>query len=210
MEVLDHDYTVYTEQAEADRNLLVKFYPMPIQNDDKSADAGRPIFDDVVMIEIRVRGNKDSVVLRPVRPDDKARFRDAWRHYEAGEGELNVGTPLKQWPALAASQVEELKYLGFRTVEQLAEASDAVVGRVPGMQTLKNKANAFMQLAKGVAPIEKMQKQLDEKSNELETTKRQLTEVAMRLAALEAERPTKGESKAPEKAAQAAPVPKRA
>ena len=202
MEAIEYDVSVFdAPQAEADKSLLVRFFTHPIQNMDRTAAEGRPIFDDTEMIEIRVRGTKDNVVMRPIRPDDKLRFAMQYRHYKERTGELESGTPLKQWPAIGLSQAEELRHLGFTTVEHLADAKDSVVMSIPGMQSLKNKAKAFLDLSKGVAPIERIQKQLDEKTNEAETLKRQLADVALRMAALEAKQ-AEAEAESREKSSQ--------
>ena len=64
-----------------------------------------------------------------------------------------------------------------------------------------DKAKAFLDLSKGVAPIERIQKQLDEKTNEAETLKRQLADVALRMAALEAKQ-AEAEAESREKSSQ--------
>lgn len=187
MDTLEYNHTDFNpQQAEQDRALLVKFFSTPLKNDEKSLEEGRPIFDDVDMIEIRVRGTKDNIVQRPVRPDDKSRFRDAWKHHEAGEKAAQSGTPLAQWPLMASSQVEEMKYLGFVTVEQIASANDSVVANITGLQGLKNKAKAFIEFSKGAAPLEQMQAKLAESDNVVETLQRQLAETQAALASLSA------------------------
>jgi hypothetical protein len=187
MDTLEYNHNDFNaQQAEQDRALLVKFFSTPLKNDEKSVEEGRPIFDDVDMIEIRVRGTKDNIVQRPVRPDDKVRFREAWRAHSEGEKAVQSGTPLAQWPVMSTSQVEEMKYLGFFTVEQIAEASDGVVAKVTGLQTLKNKAKAFIEFSKGAAPIEQLQAKLSESANETETLRRQLSETQAALSKLTA------------------------
>jgi hypothetical protein len=185
METLEYNYQDFNSvQSEQDRSLLVKFFTAPLKNEERSVEEGRPIFDDVDMIEIRVRGTKDNIVQRPVRPDDKQRFRDAWRAHQDGEKAVQSGTPLAQWPVMSTSQVEEMKYLGFVTVEQIADANDSVVSSIPGLQTLKNKAKAFIEFSKGAAPIEKLQSQLADSVNETETLRRQLAETQAALSKL--------------------------
>ena len=203
MDTLEYNHADFNaQQAEQDKALLVKFFSSPLKNDEKSLEEGRPIFDDVDMIEIRVRGTKDNIVQRPVRPDDKVRFRDAWRHHQAGEQAAQSGTPLAQWPIMASSQVEEMKYLGFVTVEQIANASDSVVSGITGMQGLKNKAKAFIEFSKGAAPIEQLQAKLEESSNVVETLQRQLADTQAALAKLTARMDE------PEAAVKEAPVAK--
>ena len=50
---------------------VVQFRVHPFQDPVKSAEAGRPIFVDREYIRIMAPGNKDSVMDRPVREQDK-------------------------------------------------------------------------------------------------------------------------------------------
>lgn len=186
METLDFDHNIFSQQnREADRNLAVRFYSMPIKNEDKSRDAGRPIYDDTMCIEIRVRGDRNNIIQRPVREEDKRRFPDVWRAHEQGKELLNNGTPLTEWPIMSASTVEELKHFGFYTVEQLATANDTILGRMPGLGNLKQRAKLFLELAEGAAPLEKLQKKVEDTESDNEALRRQVADLGARLAAME-------------------------
>lgn len=182
----DDSQFVNPQAAQQDANLAVRFYTAPIQNQAKSVEQGRPIYDDTEMVEIRVRGDRNNIVQRPVREEDKRRFREAYKVYTEGSSALSSGTPLSQWPIMSDSMVEELKYLGFYTVEQVSNASDTVCGKVPGLLTMKQKAAAFLELAKGAAPLERLQTELDEAKSINETLQAQIAELGRRLAAQEA------------------------
>jgi hypothetical protein len=186
MDSLEYDHNVFnTAQRDADKTLAVRFYNVPVRNEHRSAEEGRPIFEDTEHVEIRVRGDRNNIVMRPTRPEDRIRFADAYRAHEKGlEAKVN-GTPLAEWPAASASFVEEMKFLGFFTVEQLAEATDSVVQKIPGMQTFKNKAKAFLEFAKGAAPLEKLQAELDEQKSRTEVAERTAHEMSARMAELE-------------------------
>jgi hypothetical protein len=188
MEELEFDHNVFTAQMrEADRNLAVKFYSQPIKNDEKTAQEGRPIFDDTEMIEIRVRGDRNNVVQRPIRPEDKQRFRDQYRDYKDGKAAEASGTPLKEWPIMSASMVEELRFLGFVTVEQVAEATDSVCGRVPGLTTMKQKAKAYLEFATTTAPLERLNHELEAQRSRAEAAEASVADLAGRMATMEAQ-----------------------
>ena len=53
--------SAFNPQA-GDELLLVKFFTAPRQNPQKSADEGRPIFDDVTWISITPPGDRTSVI----------------------------------------------------------------------------------------------------------------------------------------------------
>ena len=86
---------------------------------------------------------------------------------------------------MSASLVEEMKYLGFTTVEQLAEASDLACAKVPGLQNYKQRAKVFLEFAKGNSPVEKLQAQVAEEKARADAAEAQLKDMARRIAALE-------------------------
>lgn len=160
----------------ADKNVYVKFYIKPVQNEAKSAEEGRPIFDDREYIEIRTPGQQNNVVQRPVSDMDRKRFHRAYQLFKAGEVEQVVGTPLMEMPWITRSQVEELVHLRIRTVEALAELGDDVCSRFAGLYKLKQTAQRYVQHAKNNAPLIKFQEQLDELKNQCETYQRTIEE----------------------------------
>ena len=155
-----------------DSALAVRFYKHPRRNEEKSKEEGRPIFEEVDYIEIVQPGNKDSIVKRPVMEMDKERFADGYRRFlERQDQDVLEGTPLEEWPAVTRSQVEELRYVNIRTVEQLAAISDSNAQQFMGLKGLKTKAVKFIESARDEATAEalaeanekmaKMQEQLD-------------------------------------------------
>lgn len=67
----------------------------------------------------------------------------AWK--EGYEAPAN-GTSLRAWPAVTSEQIEILIRNGVRSIEDLAEAPDHSIARVPlpGMQSLKRQAIEFL------------------------------------------------------------------
>ncbi len=119
-----------------DSKLFVTFFKHPRENKAQSLEQGRPIYQEVDYVRIMVPGDKDSVVVRPARELDKQRFAKQFAAYEQGEKEYQEGMPLKAWPMVTRGQVEELKYFGIHTVEQLAELADIHVQMFMVMGTL--------------------------------------------------------------------------
>ncbi|KPK73368.1 MAG: hypothetical protein AMJ84_02370 [Acidithiobacillales bacterium SM23_46] len=162
--------------------MLVKFFVDAVKDDVATAKEGRPIFKEVEMIDIRIPGSKDNIVVRPVRPKDIDRFP---RHYAAfkqrTQGESVVGTPLEQWPLLTKAQVEELKFFNIRTVEQLAGAPDSTGQKFMGFNGLKQKATDFIAAAQGSAPFialreenESMKLTIQQMQDEMKDLRKQL------------------------------------
>jgi hypothetical protein len=126
-----------------DNKLHVRFYMKPRLNMDKSNEAQRPIYEDTVYVEIMMPGEKNSIIQRPAWEQDFQRFHALYEKFLAGEEQI-VGTPLAILPFLTPAQVEELSFFKVRTVEQLAELNDGVVGRMMGARDMKTKAAEWL------------------------------------------------------------------
>ena len=136
-----------SSESKMDESLAVKFFYKERQDKAKTAEAGRPIFKEVEHIDIRVPGKRDPQACRPATHADKQRFP---RHYDAFKRRVElpeVGTPLAEWPKITRSQVEELSFLGVKTVENLINISDTNLGNFMGGHDLKRKAKAWLELA---------------------------------------------------------------
>ena len=170
---------------QGDEFLLVKFFTHPKLNKAKSAEAGRPIYEEMPYIQIMTPGNKDSIIQRPATAMDKNRFAEHFRKFQARESQDAVdGTLLEEWPGITRGQCEELKFFNVRTVEQLVGLADANSQNIMGIQALKQRATAYLEEADGnaakqaladqralneqlVARLDEMQSRLDEADSEL-------------------------------------------
>jgi hypothetical protein len=106
----------------------VKFFNSYNENKQKSLDAGRPIYDEIVSISIQWPGGDETV--RRVEPQDIAEYPEKWAAFQAGNQPIESGTPLAEWPPLPGSTLRELQHLGFQTLEQLADANDEIKRRL--------------------------------------------------------------------------------
>lgn len=184
--------------------LDVKFYQRPVLNEMKSwggtlretdtagftretkvEGAGREIYDLVDYVKIRVPGDKLLVQDVPARVDHKKRWPELWQRYAASkskDGTQASGTPLEMASFLNPALVEELKFQRIRTVEQLAGISDGTLQAMGmGMGAHRDRARAFVEAARGAAPMLQMQAEIKRQQNEMEVLKAQLAE-QVRLA----------------------------
>lgn len=173
----------------ADDTLLVKFYLHAKQNEGKSTEAGRPIFEELEYVQIMVPGSKSSIITRPATPMDKQRFS---RHYAAfkanTEAEHIEGTLLEHWGGVNKAQAEELRFYNIRTVEQLAKMPDNQTQNMMGVVTLKNKAAEYLKIAEKTAAAEqiaelklanvRLQAQMAELMAEVSSSNTEKTEIA--------------------------------
>jgi len=137
-----------TNQSSAmDDTLAVKFFYKPKQDKEASVTEGRPIFNEIEYIDIRVAGKAHSQACRPATFADKERFP---RHYEAFKKRVEMpeeGTLLAEWPQISRSQVEELTFMNIKTVEQLIACSDTHINKMFGGLNLRRQAEEWLENA---------------------------------------------------------------
>jgi len=184
-----------SDKGDADSSLWVEFRKQSVLNEYRSEQAGHPIYEEVDFITVRVPGNSLNVVERKVLPGDKIRFPRHWAHYQNTNSNDGVeGTLIEEWPIISRSSAQELRHLGFKTVEQIAGASDTHInnlGMSAGMQphTLRDKARAFLAAAANTAEAQAAISERDALRNEMAALKQQMAEFA---AQVEADKPRRG------------------
>ena len=146
-----------------DSKLYVNFYLRPVLQMSASDQANRPIYADVEHIRIMVPGDKLSIIDRIASPDDKNRFAEHYAKFAAGEANQIVGTRLEVVPWMTRSKVEEYKFFGIITVEQLAASGDAVGQKFQGFQQDKQRAQAYLDAANGTdSRVKELERQVAE------------------------------------------------
>lgn len=186
METIDHDPTLHTTDK-GDASLAVQFYMGYIKDEVKSIAEGRYIAQDVAWVKIFMPGDRTNIIERPVRPSDMARFPQQYSRFKNAQDQRGDGTPIEQWPLVSRGQCEELKYLGFSTVEQLALMSDTAASKAMGLTDLRAKAKAFLEIAaNSTAPIASLTARAEEaeaNNKRLDATVRALNEKVEQLLA---------------------------
>ena len=169
-----------------DRKLHVRFYTKPVMQRAQSRDAGRPVFEDMEFIEIMVPGDKHSIIRRRIRDLDKRRFARQYEAFRAGKGEQQIGTPLTMLPFITAAKAEEYRFFHIITAEQLAATADgsSAANSIMGFQGDKQKANAYLQMAAGNAPILQLQEALSDKENQISAMQQQMDQMNAKLEEL--------------------------
>lgn len=165
-----------------DSRLSCRFFVMPVQNNFKSEMEGRPIFDDLEMVEIHVPGDKLNVVVAPTREEHKRRFPLQWAHYSAkkeGDQRLAGKTPITAWVQLTPAQAEELRWLKFLSVEDVANASDTALQSlkmIGGMTPykLREAAQNYLAAAAGKAVSQRDQEAIASLRAENDTLRAQM------------------------------------
>jgi hypothetical protein len=164
-----------SDENNADSRLQVRFYKRPVQQEQESLEAGRPIFKEFDFVHICVAGDTLTEIDTYALPSHKTRFPLQWANYmnRVGANEPDiVGTPVSEWPIVSKSQAEELRALKFHTVEAIAHASDLQLqrmGMAAGMSpyAFRDKAKAFLNLAINAAETDKRESEINSLKEEL-------------------------------------------
>lgn len=166
-----------------DSKLHVRFYTKPIMHRAKSRNEGRPIYEEMEFIEIMVPGDKHSIIRRRIRELDTRRFARQYAAFKAGKADQQAGTPLSLLPFITAAKAEEYRFFHITTAEQLAGTADgsSAANAIMGFQGDKQKANAYLQMAAGNAPILQLQEALEDKDNQINAMQQQLDQMNAKL-----------------------------
>jgi hypothetical protein len=164
-----------SDEQNADSRLQVRFYKRPVQQEQETLEAGRPIFKEFDFVHICVAGDTLTEIDTYVLPSHKARFPIQWAQYQNRIGsteEQIVGTPVSEWSLVSKSQAEELRALKFYTVESIASASDQQLqrmGMAAGMSpyAFRDKAKAYLNKATDTAESSKREEEIEQLKQEL-------------------------------------------
>lgn len=168
-----------------DSKLHVRFYMRPMPNAFKTNLEKRPIFEDILYVEIHTPGNQLSIIDVMARDDHKARFPLHWAHFQNTFGKNAdgfVGTPLAQWPLITPAQSEMLKALKFYTVESVAMASDSQIssiGMLAGMApfSFREQAVMYLRVAKDTSFAAKQAEELKARDTEMAAMRKQIEDL---------------------------------
>lgn len=164
------------------------------------AKKGVPIPVTVVERVDRIR----KAAQRPnLEPDDEnaAKWRAILPFYEnwkaSGTGEVVNGTPLSTWAGITSDVVEFLKPLRVFSVEDLAQASDSLLGKVPDPNATRyrDRARQFLQTKDIAVAV----RQIEEKDTLLKQLQEQVAMLQKAHADMELKASQAGDEDAPVK-----------
>lgn len=162
--------------ASEEERLVVRFRADKIKNEGKSKLAGRPIFDDIELVEIRTAGDRNTVKVFPahsmhrwttnedgeqVAQSYAERWNAQYRRFKENRQQVQDGTPLSELPFLTEAKRAELRALSVHTAETLAALDGQNLKTLgQGGRDLKNQAQAYLDAASGSADVTKMAAQI--------------------------------------------------
>lgn len=172
------------QTAGMNQGITAVFFLDPVLNPKKSAEAGRPIADNIEKVRLFIAGDP---YMQPVHPVDQVqidRFPDAYRAFKE-KREMHIeGTPIRQWPLLTPANIMEFEALKIYSVEALAQISDSVLHRSPGLREWREKAKAYLAVNKDSAAAVKFAEENMRLNDEIGELKKQMTELAAQVSSL--------------------------
>lgn len=169
----------FVRGEDGDGKMFPRFHLEIEPDPEATAREGRPMFRDLEMVELRFAGNNLYVPDVRVTNEHRQRFPQAYAAFK-NDGSLHVeGTPLKEWPVIRPTQIAEFNAMNIYTVEGLAAVDDAGIQRMGlGGRMFREKARAFIEQAKGNAPLEKLAAEKAALEERLATLQRNHDELA--------------------------------
>ncbi len=154
MSVANGTYTRTNSFGKQDETCFPRFFIEAVENPIASQQAGRPIWNDVEMVEVNFPGNNLTKWVGRVTDEHRERWPEHYRRFKAQEEQRPDGMPIEEWPMVTRAQVRELKALEMHTVEQIAAMSEIAIQRIGmGARDLKQKAQAYLAELDGVSTI---------------------------------------------------------
>ena len=171
-----------------DDGLWVRFEMVPVEDPEKSKEAGRTICVDTPHVEIRTPGDRDNVLYRAMTELDKQRFKKRYEEWlKTQTDEPTEGTPLSEVPSFKRREVEECRYLNIYTLEQLAAVSDAHVKKDRGLFGYRERARNYLDVSLCGKEASKLQAEKEALDNKFQALTAASAEQAALIKQLQAQ-----------------------
>jgi len=177
----DHDFS----------HLHVEFFTEAVHNVRKSAEEGRPVYDDVEMVRIRVAGDKLTTYV--ARANDPSSVREAetgraipykelhvgpYEAFQRGQTYVGSGTPLSEVPFLTKAKVRELQLANVHTAEAFASLDGTNLTKLGmGARELRDQVRAWVEKINKNSDVAKL-------AGENEALKAQMEQMQAQIAML--------------------------
>src|SRR5689334_1854600 len=171
-----------------DDRLWVRFEMVPVEDPEKTKEAGRTICVDTPHVEIRTPGDRDNVLYRAMTELDKQRFKKRYEEWlKTQTDEPTEGTPLSEVPSFKRREVEECRYLNIYTLEQLAAVSDAHVKKDRGLFGYRERARNYLDVSLRGKEASKLQAEKEALDNKFQALTAASAEQAALIKQLQAQ-----------------------
>jgi hypothetical protein len=160
-----------------DTGVVAVFRNGTVPNRVKSAEAGRPIYDDMEVVEVRHPGSRDYGVYPATDRSHwdvdqftgeqrvvtyAERFSKQYQQFKASMQQTKSGTPLDYLTFLTEGKRAELRAMNIYTAEALAIVDGSELKNLgPGGREMKNKTIEFLESSNETARITKLEAELE-------------------------------------------------
>jgi len=165
------------QRRDPDDTIVALFRNHAMKNEAKTLTEGRPIYDDMEVVEIRFPGSRSMSVFPATafshwQNDPQTgeqtpityaeRFSRQYQQFKSQHAQTKSGTPTAHAQFLTEARRAELRALNIYTVEQLAAVEGPELKNLGGGgRDLKNKAVEYIAESKAAAPAAAMAAELD-------------------------------------------------
>lgn len=176
-----------------DSRFLVEFYTREIEDEKQTKIHGRRMLASKAYCRKRAMGDPRTVWDAPVSDEDKMRWPQQWAAYERGEHDMVFGTPLDSWPLLSREARLLMKNWGFKTVDQVAEVTDAtLLGMEPSLgrtvAQVREHAKKFIEDQQSGESERRLAGELEKRDNEMGAMKNTIAQLSATIERMNAER----------------------
>jgi len=182
--------TGIVEYGGGDRGMVCMFYNRAVHNAAKSAQSGRPFYEDKIFVRIHPPGERLNIVDREATDTDRKRFPAQWQQFRQNKQQQPEGTPIEllypDYPSVPAM----LRASGVQTIEQCADLSaTAIDGIGMGAQRYVNAAKKYLEAAAKGGATTQMRHELEERDREIKVLKKQVADMKEQLQQLQTPQP---------------------
>ena len=171
--------------------MAVFFHAVQVQNNFKTAQEKRPIFQERIFLKKLVPGDNTLTIDRPMREQDIEDYPVEWARFEQKKEETVPGTPIEVWSAVSETQKAEFKALNIFTIDQFAQLSDIAGNKIMGFNDLRDKARAFIAAAQDSQMFDKIRAETEKKLQAQDVEMAELRAMIAELTAKKSGRPKK-------------------
>jgi len=168
-----------------DRDLMVIFYWKSEEDRHKSVAGGVPVYSDKEYVKIFRPGEMMNVIDRPVRAEDKQKYRRQYEQFELKKQQVPEGTPLDVLFINNPSIADTLRGYGVYTVQQLSNLTAHAIDSIGmGGQEYVNRAKAYLKAASSGKEVVKMQDDMRKMAADIEYRDKQIAALQAQVNAL--------------------------
>jgi hypothetical protein len=158
---------------------IIQFFDGTEVDRAKSRQQGHIVHQAFEHISIRFAGDQTREVVRVLTDDDREKYHQQYNSWKKNIELQMSGTPLQELTFLPLAAIADLQQENCFTVESLANLSMQAIQAIGmGAQEWKNKAAAWLKDTKDGADIRKLAAENQTLRDDLESMKKQLSELA--------------------------------